>query len=476
MASAQELKEQGNAAFRKKDYAEAVELYSSAIELDADNYTLYSNRAAAFLHLLRHKEADADCDKVLELHPKCVKAHGRKAKASWLAGDLAEASRRYEEVLVLEPQNKDAREDLDTIAELHKALTAYEQAYSAWNFELARSFANQLLRHSPRARPFIMKKAECNVHLAPEVAARDLRDFLRDDEDDLSALALRGKALLYAGNTDMAMQHFRNCLERDPDHTVAAKLLKSVRKFERIKLEGNDLFKQRKWGEAEAKYTEVLAIDPNNKRMNAVIHNNRAAARKELGRLEDAVSDCASAIAADESMVKAFLRRSRILQDLERWDDAVQDMERAAELDQANEQELRTLKRRAKLAKKKNFYKILGVPRDVEAHDIKRAYRKLAMEWHPDKWQNSSEEEQAKAEEKFKEIGEAFAILSDTQKRRRYDMGILDNDPDCGGGGCGGGGMDPFASFMGAHMGMGGMHGMGGMGGRPPPGFSFSFQ
>ena len=85
-----------------------------------------------------------------------------------------------------------------------------------------------------------------------------------------------------------------------------------------------------------------------------------------------------------------------------------------------------------------------------------------AKEWHPDKWQSSGEEERLKAEEKFKEIGEAWTILSDPTKRRKYDMGVLDGESDHQTqedpfGGMGGMGGMPFS--------FGGMGGMGGMGG-----------
>jgi curved DNA-binding protein len=64
-----------------------------------------------------------------------------------------------------------------------------------------------------------------------------------------------------------------------------------------------------------------------------------------------------------------------------------------------------------------DYYKILGVPRDASAADIKNAYRKLAMQYHPDR--NPGDK---KAEERFKEINEAYQVLSDPKKRERYDQ------------------------------------------------------
>ena len=63
----------------------------------------------------------------------------------------------------------------------------------------------------------------------------------------------------------------------------------------------------------------------------------------------------------------------------------------------------------------KDYYKILGVPKSAKVDEIKKAYRKLALKWHPDKNKSSG------AEEKFKEISEAYDVLSDTEKREIFD-------------------------------------------------------
>ena len=68
------------------------------------------------------------------------------------------------------------------------------------------------------------------------------------------------------------------------------------------------------------------------------------------------------------------------------------------------------------MAQKRDYYQVLGVNRDASQADIKKAYRKLAVQYHPDKNPGNKE-----AEERFKELGEAYEILSDEQKRAAYD-------------------------------------------------------
>ena len=94
---------------------------------------------------------------------------------------------------------------------------------------------------------------------------------------------------------------------------------------------------------------------------------------------------------------------------------------------------------------KKDYYEVLGVNRDASEDELKKAYRKLAMKWHPDR-----NPDNPKAEEHFKEAKEAYEVLTDAQKRAAYDQfGHAGVDPSAGGAGAAGAGFGGFADAFG---------------------------
>mmetsp|Transcript_49514 Transcript_49514/g.107814 ORF Transcript_49514/g.107814 Transcript_49514/m.107814 type:complete len:230 (+) Transcript_49514:54-743(+) len=87
-----------------------------------------------------------------------------------------------------------------------------------------------------------------------------------------------------------------------------------------------------------------------------------------------------------------------------------------------------------------DFYQLLGVHKNASDEEIKKAYRKAALRWHPDK----NPEDKERAEVMFKRVSEAYAVLSDRQKRSNYDQGRA---PPGHSASASGGAMDPFAMF-----------------------------
>ena len=81
----------------------------------------------------------------------------------------------------------------------------------------------------------------------------------------------------------------------------------------------------------------------------------------------------------------------------------------------------------------KGYYKILGVSENATDEELKKKYRSECLKWHPDRWINGTEEEKKTAEDKFKQLNEAYSVLSDKQKRQEYDSGMDGQWQDAGG-------------------------------------------
>ncbi|MBR1402118.1 MAG: molecular chaperone DnaJ [Prevotella sp.] len=116
------------------------------------------------------------------------------------------------------------------------------------------------------------------------------------------------------------------------------------------------------------------------------------------------------------------------------------------------------------MAQKRDYYEVLGVEKNASEDVIKKAYRKIAIKYHPDRNPGNKE-----AEEKFKEAAEAYDVLHDPQKRQQYDQFGFDGPAGMGGfGGFGGGGFsmeDIFSMFGDVFGGRGGFSGFSGFGG-----------
>jgi len=116
------------------------------------------------------------------------------------------------------------------------------------------------------------------------------------------------------------------------------------------------------------------------------------------------------------------------------WEGAVRDLKAIAEAhpeEPGIAKEVRSAELELKKSKRKDYYKILGVDKDAGDSEIKKAYRRLAIQTHPDK-----NPDDPQAEERFKDVGEAYETLSDVAKRSRYDSGedLIDPSEMYGGG------------------------------------------
>lgn len=133
---------------------------------------------------------------------------------------------------------------------------------------------------------------------------------------------------------------------------------------------------------------------------------------------------CGSILAFVHIMYIVFHVQHRY-QEVGDHDKAVHDYEFLCQKDPSSENRssLREAKRLQKLAKRKDYYKILGISKGATPEEIKKAYRKGALMHHPDRHADADDAVKKKEEAIFKEVSEAYSILSDARKKARYDSG-----------------------------------------------------
>lgn len=192
-----------------------------------------------------------------------------------------------------------------------------------------------------------------------------------------------------------------------------------------IPFAGNQLFKAKKFREAHKAYTEALEIDPLNNDINSKLFYNRALMNSKLGNIRDAIADCTEALKSNPTYLKVLVLRAKSHSDMEMYEECVKDYEAALKIEKTMEIKtaLRDAKNALKRSKRKDYYKILGIDKNASDDEIKKAYRKRALVHHPDRHASATDEEKREQEKKFKEVGEAYAILSDPQKKTRFDNG-----------------------------------------------------
>lgn len=419
-------KENGNQLYKIKQYRSALPLYTEAIELCPETASYYGNRAACYIMLSLYQDALEDARKSVQLDSSFVKGYIRILKCAIALGDVMTAEHAVKNIKSLEPNNNTIKTELISLEVLKKFEADAVRAYDKKDFRTVVYCMDRCIAQSPNCGRYKTTKGECLAYLGRfEEAQEIVNGLLHTDKGNAEAIYVRGMCLFYEDNIDSACNHFMQVLRLAPDHNKAMELYKKAKLLKKKKDEGNDAFKNGRYQDALNLYTEALNIDSFNKKTNAKLYFNRATVYSKLNKLQEAISDCTLALSLDDNYLKALLRRAKCYMDQGEFEDAVRDYEKAWKMDKSRENKrlLQEAKLALKKSKRKDYYKILGVERNATEDEIKKAYRKRALVHHPDRHANASDAEKREQEKKFKEVGEAYGVLSDPKKKARYDSG-----------------------------------------------------
>ena len=465
-SSAEALRAAGNAKFEQRMYADAITLYTKAVNLASDVPAYYSNRAACYFCTGRYAECIADCQAALRIDPTNGKVYKRLARAHCENGELQKAQIACDEGL-----SRSVAETLEVIRAEHvevAQLVAWDAEGSAalanGDASLARTFfANMLQKTNAPQTKLKLVRAELGLGLCDR-ALRTTRDIIKLHPNISEAYVLRGMALLLSADMEQAQRHFKEALRLDPDDNEAGRAMKRARKLQRHMETAKQSANSRAFETADVEYSSALSlVSDDNQRapLVASLHAERAAARLRLKNYDEALKDCALAIYAQDDCKSAWLTKAQVLHALGRHEEALHDMSALAQTFQ-NDTQVAHAQQRASFevrrAKRPDYYALLGVSSIASGVEIKHAYKQQALVWHPDK-HSDSEEHRSQAEAHFKLLGEALEILGDEFQRKLYNEGYdkeaihervqaanrsasnFDRDGCCNrGGGCGGGG------------------------------------
>lgn len=196
-----------------------------------------------------------------------------------------------------------------------------------------------------------------------------------------------------------------------------------------------DLINRGEYEEAISKLKQALKTESKILSLAGKARRQLCHCHVKLHNPNDAITECNEALKIDENDVDALCDRAEAHILNEMYDEAVNDYQKAKSINEHLHKVQEGLDRAQKLlkqSKKRDYYKILGLKRTASKKEILKSYRKLAVKWHPDQYKG---DDKKKAEKMFIDVAAAKEVLTDPEKRAKYDNGEDPLDPEQQGGG-----------------------------------------
>lgn len=429
----------GDLSVSKGELTVALKHYNNFIDLNPAAVIGYSKRASVYVQQRKFREALLDLDKALDVDSQYIQGYLQRGLLFRQLCRYGDGEKDYKKVLELKTAHSAAEKEL---SQLHQAKNGLEQAMSSFesgDISKAHDYLDKVVLvlspECPQARLLksrVLLKAKDYSGAIAEAAR-----VLKYDENDVEALLLRGKGYYYLADHDVSLRHYQKGLRLDPEHSELKKEYFKLKNLLKKSKNADELVEKGKFRMAVEEYKAILDVDPEHTAHNVNLYLGLCKVLVKLGRAKDALSSCSSALDINGELLEALIQRGEAKMLLEDWEGAVADLKEVVSKDPQNREVRETLmkaERGLKLNKRKDWYKVLGIAKTASAAEIKRAYKKLALQWHPDKNVENKEE----AEAKFREVAEAYEVLGDEEKRVKYDRGEDLEEPTMGPGGPGG--------------------------------------
>ena len=388
-----------------------------------------------------------DLNKAVELSPKNTKYLKRLALLHLSFGNFGNAENLLQKCVNLEPRDATHVTELNKIKEYIRNYESLNDAKAREDWSRCLELCDKLLKE---ITDFTTLKIIYVETLLENVKIQEALNFIMtkltpEERSSEEFEYLTALTLYYDGKYEKARSVLSLLLKKVNDNEKLNHVWKVLKEIESHKEKANEIFKAGKYQEAIDAYTKLLELDPKNKNFNSTIYANRALCHQKLNNTMEALKDINKSISLNERYWKAYVRRGNIFMALKMYEEARSDYQKVKDSEPDNKEVIKLLeeaKKEEKKAKKRDYYHILGIGKDASQDEIRKAYKKLALKWHPDR-NNTSEEQKKMAEKTFRDINDSYSVLSDTQKRQQYDMGIDPLNPEEAAGMDGSGGHFP---------------------------------
>jgi len=430
-----QLKELGNNQFKNQNYTSAIDYYTRGIELNPSEPVLYANRATCFKCLGRYKESVSDYKRAIQLGPRNTKNLKKLSSVYIILGSFGEATILLQKCCNLEPEDSSHSYELNRVKKMVEDYEKINEKVKENRWDDVEEECKKLLQSASSfielQKIYIKASLElCKFQQVIDYIRNSVSSYTKSKDEEFQYLL--AKTYYFKGDYDLAKREINDLIRHGFNDGKFLKLKKFIETINDAKAKANGFFKSQNYSKAVEEYDKLLEFDPENKNFMSIILTNKALCQKKLGNNMDALKDVDKAIELNPNYPTAYIRRALIYEEFRMFDDAKADLSKAKELDPNNSKidgYMNEANQKAEGAKNRDYYKILGINRNATADEIKKAYRKMALKYHPDR--NSESEESKKiAQRKFQDISDAYVVLSDPKKKGMFDQGIDPLNPE----------------------------------------------
>ncbi|KAF9577049.1 hypothetical protein BGW38_007997, partial [Lunasporangiospora selenospora] len=441
----QQVLDQANNYLLKGEYNLALQSFDAVIERDPSNYLVYFKRATTYLTLGRNNQALADFTTILQLKPDFTHALHQRGALYTKMGEFSKAKEDLQNYIATPGQQGAGAavpELLTQIDEASTALTRAESAAKSGQTEECIQILKSAIVVAPFYSPFRFQRAEC--HLARGEVEEAVNDFNRATHNSAAdpKLMHRLSTISYYSlyTPTQALAQIKQCISFDPENKLCKGLFKQIKAMEKEITKLTSDLENNRWAGAINKAVggekplvdrieeETKKMEEENnatgkmpKRLLLKVNGAACKAYSENKDAKNALKWCKSTLSLDDSNVEGFVGRGMAHMLNDDFEEAIRDFTKAQELaggqDRSIHEKLTKAQRLLKQSQQKDYYKILGVPRSATEREIKKAFRKQALQWHPDTYRGDLAPDQV--EKKMASLNEAYEVLSDQELRQR---------------------------------------------------------